>query len=61
MTANDVCRLEWKEDGGSLVTPPTKRGFGSQLIERTIRQGLQGAIEISYAADGFRCSIKTPL
>jgi two-component system CheB/CheR fusion protein len=26
--------IEWRELGGPAVTPPDKRGFGSQLVER---------------------------
>ena len=53
--------VNWHEEGGPTVSPPTKPGFGSHLIERTIRQGLGGAMEVSYEAAGFRCAIRSSL
>ena len=34
--------IEWSEHGGPPVKPPTRRGFGSTVIERSIHHDLQG-------------------
>lgn len=47
----------WQEHGGPPVTPPTRRGLGSELIEGGIRYELQGKVELQYHADGLRCEI----
>jgi len=47
-------RLEWTERGGPTVTQPTRRGFGSRLIERSLVGELSGDVETYYDAEGFR-------
>jgi PAS domain S-box-containing protein len=53
--------LEWIESGGPPVTPPTRRGFGSRLIERSLRGALQGSAELEFAPDGLCCRLELPL
>ena len=38
---------------GARVTPPTREGFGSRLMERLARLELNGEIERIYAPDGL--------
>ena len=53
--------LEWRETGGPPAAAPARRGFGSRLIERSIRGDLQGQIEVDYAATGLVCRFTLPL
>jgi two-component sensor histidine kinase len=40
------------------VTPPTRRGFGSRLIER----GLSGGeVALCYSPEGVMCTLVSPL
>ena len=50
--AGQVFRFEWIERGGPAVTAPTRRGFGSRLIERLTATEFGGEVELSYAPDG---------
>ncbi|MCJ2086256.1 PAS domain S-box protein [Methylobacterium sp. E-005] len=51
-------RFEWREQGGPPVTPPTRRGFGSRLIER----GLSGGeVALCYSPEGVTCTLVSPL
>ena len=43
------------------VAPPTKRGFGSLLIERACTYQLNGSVELDYATEGLTCQIVFPL
>ena len=52
--------LHWKESGGPKVVAPDKRGFGTALIEQTMR-GHGGECSVHYAADGVTCQIELPL
>jgi light-regulated signal transduction histidine kinase (bacteriophytochrome)/CheY-like chemotaxis protein len=52
--------LEWEERGGPPVTPPTRRGFGSTIIERSIPYDLGGTAEISYDVAGVRARFSIP-
>ena len=47
--------FEWKEQGGPRVKPPTRRGFGTRLIERCIERDLDGEIDLVFQPDGVQC------
>jgi len=52
--------LTWKEEGGKIVTEPTRRGFGSTIIERAIPHELGGSAEVFFEPDGLRASLFIP-
>jgi CheY-like chemotaxis protein len=52
--------IEWRESGGPAVDPPTRTGFGSVLIDRSIRYDLGGDAAVEYAADGLRATFRIP-
>ncbi|WP_292106428.1 HWE histidine kinase domain-containing protein [Brevundimonas sp.] len=51
----------WREQGGPAVSEPSRRGFGSRLIERNVRHDLAGEAKLVYASDGFNAEISLPL
>jgi PAS domain S-box-containing protein len=53
--------LDWREAGGPPVTPPTRRGLGSRLMERCIERDLGGEFDLVFVADGINCRIAIPL
>jgi two-component sensor histidine kinase len=53
--------LSWTEEGGPLVTPPTRKGFGSRLIERNLANELAGQVRIEYRPAGVVANIRTPV
>jgi PAS domain S-box-containing protein len=53
--------LVWRETGGPPVQPPSRRGFGSRLIERSLAQDLVGEAVINFAPDGVTCTVDAPL
>jgi PAS domain S-box-containing protein len=53
--------FRWQERHGPPVSPPTQRGFGSQLIERALALELSGEVHISYDPAGITCNIVAPL
>ena len=52
--------LHWQEKNGPPVTPPSRKGFGSQVIERGLAHELQGTVHLDFAADGVACTINVP-
>lgn len=52
--------IRWHERGGPLVSPPTRRGFGSVLLERTLAHDLDGRVTIDFKPEGLLCSIVIP-
>jgi two-component sensor histidine kinase len=53
--------VRWQERGGPPVMPPTRRGFGTRLIERSLAQELSGEVNLAYSSIGVVCTIKAPL
>ncbi len=53
--------LTWTETGGPPVSPPTRRGFGSRLIERGLAAELSGEAHIDFQPDGVVCRIEAGL
>jgi two-component sensor histidine kinase len=54
-------RLRWQESGGPAVAPPSRRGFGSRMIERGLAAELQGEARIDWRPEGVVCTIDAPL
>ncbi len=52
--------LQWRESNGPKVRAPHARGFGSTLIEQTLRAH-GGTASVHYGPDGVTCEIKLPL
>jgi len=52
--------LAWTESGGPAVTAPTRRGFGSTIIEQSIPFDLGGKAEVSYGLTGFSAHFCVP-
>ena len=49
--------LDWEESGGPRVSPPTRKGFGSRLLEQLLVGDLGGNTKLDYAVSGVRCNI----
>jgi CheY-like chemotaxis protein len=52
--------IRWREQGGPPVTPPTRRGFGSAIVERTVPFDLQGTAELRYVLSGLEADFYLP-
>jgi two-component sensor histidine kinase len=57
---NQKIRLVWTEKGGPIVTPPTKRSFGTRMME-SLGQQLTGEVRLAYETSGFIYSLDVPL
>jgi PAS domain S-box-containing protein len=58
--AGEKVELSWQEVGGPPVTPPTRRGFGRLVIERTVARGVQGEVRAEYLPEGLRWTLTFP-
>ena len=56
-----LVRLSWTERGGPAVTPPSRKGFGHTLIERSIRYELDGSARLDFPPTGLDAEISFPL
>ena len=53
--------LHWSEKDGPEVTPPTRKGFGSQVMERGLGYELDGEVHMDYPPTGVVCTINIPV
>ena len=51
-------RLAWRESGGPQVSEPTRRGFGSTLIERSLRSYFGGTAATEFPPEGLRFTLE---
>jgi len=54
-------RFEWREQGGPPVAAPSRRGFGSRLIERGLSAELEGEVRLTFEPTGVVCAIDAPI
>jgi PAS domain S-box-containing protein len=49
--------LDWTETGGPPVDPPTRRGFGSTLLDQVTGRELGGEASVQYRTSGVRARL----
>ncbi len=52
--------LEWRETGGPTVKPPTRKGFGTTIIDRSVPYDLGGKAQVSYDPAGVVATFCIP-
>ncbi|WP_298878665.1 HWE histidine kinase domain-containing protein [uncultured Bradyrhizobium sp.] len=57
---NSSLEIEWKESGGPPVQPPSRRGFGTTIIERSVPFDLKGEAEIRFDLLGVQARFVIP-
>ena len=57
--SEDEFRLEWRESGGPPVAPPTRRGFGSRIIDTALAQDFMGEARLAYDPGGVHYALTT--
>ncbi|MFC3124293.1 HWE histidine kinase domain-containing protein [Pseudoroseomonas globiformis] len=54
--------LEWREEGGPSVSgAPERQGFGSRLLDRTVRVQMGGSLSLHWALGGLICALHVPM
>jgi len=57
-----LLRLRWEETGGPRIeAAPARRGFGSRVIDATIRDQLGGTVRRFWKETGLVCELALPL
>jgi PAS domain S-box-containing protein len=52
--------VEWIERGGPAVQEPAHKGFGSRLLRMVVAGELGGALDTTYAPEGFSARLTIP-
>jgi PAS domain S-box-containing protein len=50
--------IVWREQGGPPVVAPTRRGFGTNLLERGLARELGGSVTMAFALEGLVCVMR---
>jgi PAS domain S-box-containing protein len=54
--------LRWAETGGPAIpAPPTRRGFGTRVLEGTVLRQLGGHLALEWRPHGLLCQLEFPL
>jgi two-component sensor histidine kinase len=53
--------LEWEETGGPPVATPTRKGFGSIAIQRSLEYELDGTVDVAYRPGGLVLALEIPV
>ncbi|RXZ35320.1 PAS domain S-box protein [Sphingomonas desiccabilis] len=53
--------LTWRETGGPYVTPPARRGFGSVMIERSLKAYFRAEVMLDFRPEGIVLTLNAPL
>ena len=56
ITVAGQLRIRWIEQGGPLVTLPTRRGFGTLILSRVLND-FGGRVATDYRSEGVSCEI----
>jgi two-component system, chemotaxis family, CheB/CheR fusion protein len=57
-----LLNFSWIESGGPAIGgPPSRRGFGTTLIERTLSHEFDATVKRDFLSSGLKCSIAIPL
>ncbi len=59
MVRGGMLEVDWQECGGPLVAPPTRRGFGTALIERSLKAEGGSAVP-TYGENGVSWKLAIP-
>lgn len=54
-------RLSWIESGGPEVVAPSRRGFGSFVIEKSMKSQFGSDIDLDYDSAGLKCAYTVPV
>ncbi|MCU0954604.1 MAG: PAS domain S-box protein [Hyphomicrobium sp.] len=60
IVAGDIV-IDWVETGGPLVGEPMRTGFGRTVTTRLLRQAVRGTVDLAFAPQGVRWSVRFPL
>ncbi len=57
---NGDLQIDWREEGGPPVSEPTRRGFGTTIIEKSIPFEIGGESEVAYKESGVEATFVIP-
>ncbi|WP_071000362.1 HWE histidine kinase domain-containing protein [Methylobacterium sp. C1] len=59
--AGCALRWDWSVHDGPPAAPPTREGFGSRLLNKVLATQTGAEVDVAFASDGLRVSVRMPL
>ncbi|MEN3237725.1 HWE histidine kinase domain-containing protein [Methylobacterium ajmalii] len=59
--AGRALRWDWAEHDGPPATHPTREGFGHRLLNKILATQTGAQVDVTFAPDGLRVSVRMPL
>jgi PAS domain S-box-containing protein len=53
--------LDWREADGPPVQPPTSQGFGTKILNASIKHQIGGNVVWDWRPSGLHCSVQVPI
>ena len=60
LTPSGECEIEWRETASTPLATPSRKGFGTALIERSVTYDLGGESSLKFTRDGLRARLLVP-
>ena len=54
-------RLQWKEKDGPPVETPSRKGFGTRVVERGLSHELESTVHLDFQPGGLACTMTIPI
>jgi PAS domain S-box-containing protein len=59
-TAGNTLSMSWTERDGPLVSAPSRRGFGTIVMDTMAERSVDGTVELNYASSGLTWRLTCP-
>jgi two-component sensor histidine kinase len=59
-TGGDIFTMNWMESDGPSVSTPSRRGFGSIVMEMMAERSVTGKVDLEYASSGVTWRLSCP-
>jgi two-component system CheB/CheR fusion protein len=53
-----MLKLQWRESGVRIPAPPQRKGFGRELIEKSLAYTLDASTQLEFTPEGAVCNIE---
>jgi PAS domain S-box-containing protein len=60
MVTDGNLTIDWQEIDGPAVTPPDKRGFGTNILLGSVEKQLNGTVKMDWHPSGLACHVSIP-
>jgi len=61
LVEDHMVEVEWREREGPEVEPLSRRGFGTELIEKIVAHELRHPVKLEFEREGVRCVMRVPV